>query len=116
MDKETILILKMILTIILGAGAVFSFKYLMLNFKSYLKPKAAPMQERLKLNKQFSAMMKDKKLKRNEILAIKNYIYSITREQYKGYNNECHYICHCIKHCDLSLKNLYEIYMMLGGK
>lgn len=116
MDKETILILKMLLTIILGAGAVFIFKYLMLNFKSYLKPKAAPMQERLKINQQFSSMMKEKKLKRNEILAIKKYIYKLTREPDKNYNNDCHYICHCIKHCDLSLNNLYQIQMILGGK
>ena len=116
MDKETILILKMVLTIILGVGSVFIFKYLMFNLNNYFKPKAAPMEERLKINKHFSAMMKEKKLKRKEILAIKNYIYSITREPDRGYNNECHYICHCIKHCDLSLKDLFQINMMLGGK
>lgn len=109
------MIIKLFIGSLIIVGVKTLIYWITLNAKN-LKPKAATIEERQKISQKFTAMMKERKLKRKEILALKDYIYSITREQYKGYNNECHYICHCIKHCDLSLKNLYEINMMLGGK
>ena len=113
MNRETILILKLLAVIILVGGIRFLFKYVMLNFKSFLKPKAAPIEERLKINKQFSTLMKERKLNREEILYLKKYIYKLTKEPDKNYKNDCHYICHCIKHCDLSLRDLYEINLII---
>lgn len=81
-----------------------------------LKPKVASIEERQKISKKFTAMMRSRKLKRKEILELKDYIYKITKEPNRGYTNECHYICHCIKHCDITLKDLFQINMILGGK
>lgn len=113
MDRETLFILKMLGVITLVVGVKIIFKYFMLTFRSYLKPKAAPLEERLKLNKQFSTLMKNKRLNRDEILAVKKYIYKLTKEPDRNYKNDCHYICHCIKHCDLSLRDLYEINLII---
>lgn len=109
------MIIKLLIGSLIIVGVKILIYWITLNAKN-LKPKSAPMEERQKISQKFTAMMKERKLKRKEILALKDYIYSITREPNKGYNNECHYICHCIKHCDISLKDLFQINMMLGGK
>lgn len=110
------MIIKLLIGSLIFTGAKILLYWITLKSKDLLKPKEAPIEEKLKLNKKFTSMMKEKKLKRKDILEIQRYIYKLTHEPNRGYNNECHYICHCIKHCDLSLRDLFQINMMLETK
>lgn len=110
------MITKLLIGSLLLIGVRIFIYWITLKSKDVLKPKAAPIEEKQKISQKFTSMMKERKLKRKEILAIQKFIYELTHEPNRGYNNECHYICHCIKHCDLSLKDLFQINMMLGGK
>lgn len=67
-----------------------------------------------KVSKLFATSMKDKKLSRKHILAIRNYLYNNVREyEKKRFNNDAHAIYCMLKADDLQMMQLEELEMFL---